>query len=41
VKFFFAESELSGNDCNGLNVCRGTGSGWQALSLWTAWGSDV
>ncbi len=41
VHFFFAGSELSGNDCNALNVYHWNGVGWDGpLPLDTSWGGD-
>lgn len=40
VQFYFAASELSGNDCNTLNAYHWTGSAWQVLPLDTSWGGD-
>ncbi|MCX6032064.1 MAG: LamG domain-containing protein [Chloroflexi bacterium] len=40
VQFYFAGSELSGNDCNALNAYHRTGSAWQLLPLDTSWGVD-
>ena len=40
MQFFFADSELSGNDCNTLNAYHWTGSDWEELTLDTSWGGD-
>ncbi|MBI4787134.1 MAG: CSLREA domain-containing protein [Chloroflexi bacterium] len=41
VHFYFAASELSGNDCNALNAYHWNGSTWGSpLTLDTTWGAD-
>jgi hypothetical protein len=40
VQFFFAASELSGNDCDTLNAYHWSGGAWQQLTLDTSWGGD-
>jgi CSLREA domain-containing protein len=41
VRFYFASSELSDNDCNTLNAYHWDGSNWgSALPLDTSWGDD-
>jgi hypothetical protein len=41
LEFRFLGSELSGNDCNALNVYHWTGSAWAAAGeLDTSWGTD-
>ncbi|MCX6031799.1 MAG: hypothetical protein NT169_21170, partial [Chloroflexi bacterium] len=38
--FYFADSQLSGNDCNALNAYHKTGGAWQQLTLDASWGGD-